>query len=217
MSAAPCYHSRMNAERRNSHRGRAAALRAVLLLLALTILAGVPAAQAQQAGAGLYEVEIIVFRAASVPAGEDWSAEPTGRGFGSESTRGGSAQVIRVLPPEEYKLGAIEASLRGSGAWRPIAHAAWVQTAANWGTHIGIALADVGINTPGLSGLVYLERATYLHLGMNLTLSAGATYTIDEMRSVKFNERQYFDHPAFGVIALVSPMPHGAGTGTAAH
>jgi hypothetical protein len=28
---------------------------------------------------------------------------------------------------------------------------------------------------------------------------------MNEIRRVKFNERQYFDHPAFGVIALVSP------------
>jgi len=74
-----------------------------------------------------------------------------------------------------------------------------VQSAANWGTHIGIALSDLGINSPGLSGTVYLERATYLHLGMDLSLNAGGIdYTIKEMRSVKYNERQYFDHPAFG-------------------
>jgi hypothetical protein len=30
------------------------------------------------------------------------------------------------------------------------------------------------------------------------------------MRSVKYNERQYFDHPAFGVIAVVSPIAAGA-------
>ena len=60
--------------------------------------------------------------------------------------------------------------------------------------------------SPGLSGMVYLERATYLHLGMEITLDAGAAYTSDEMRSVKYNERQYFDHPAFGIIAMVSPI-----------
>jgi hypothetical protein len=31
------------------------------------------------------------------------------------------------------------------------------------------------------------------------------------MRSVKYNERQYFDHPAFGVIAMVSPVSAAAG------
>ena len=53
---------------------------------------------------------------------------------------------------------------------------------------------------------MYLERATYLHLGVALSLNVGtATYSIREMRSVKYNERQYFDHPGFGVIAMVSP------------
>lgn len=159
-----------------------------------------------QAGAAAYQVEIIVFRDSSVGPAEDWTATPAGRGFGNESTRGGTPQVLRVLPPSDYKLAAIDSTLRSSGAWHPIAHAAWVQTAANWGTHVGIALADVGIGGPGISGMVYLERATYLHLGLDVTLQAGAAYTINEMRSVKYNEKQYFDHPAFGVIAMVSPV-----------
>jgi hypothetical protein len=156
----------------------------------------------------------MVFRATTAGAAEDWSAVPPGRGFGNESTRGGTPQVVRVLPAADYRLASVEATLRTSGAWRPIAHAAWVQTAANWGTHIGIALSDLGVNAPGLSGTVYLERATYLHLGLDLSLSSGdATYTIKEMRSIKYNERQYFDHPAFGVIALVSPITAGGEAG----
>jgi hypothetical protein len=52
-------------------------------------------------------------------------------------------------------------------------------------------------------------------LGVNLNLSGGAaTYAINEMRSVKYNERQYFDHPAFGVIAVVSPASPAAGAAT---
>jgi hypothetical protein len=195
-------------------RGRWPAM--LVMLLALMALASPSSAPAQQAGASLYAVEIIVFRASSVPANEDWSAPASGRGFGNETTRGGTPQVLRVLAPGDYKLAATEASLRSSGAWRPIAHAAWVQSAANWGTHIGIALSDLGINSPGLSGMVYVERGTYLHLGVNLSVAGGAaTYTLNEMRSVKFNERQYFDHPAFGVIAVVSPVSQTAGA--AAH
>ncbi|HEY6452009.1 MAG TPA: CsiV family protein [Steroidobacteraceae bacterium] len=188
-------------------RGRAAGPRALALacLLGITLLSR-PCQAPAQASAAAYQVEIIVFRDSSVGAAEDWTATPTGRGFGNDATRGGNPQVLRVLSPADYRLGAIDNALRGSGAWHPIAHAAWVQTAANWGTHIGIALADVGIGAPGLSGMVYLERATYLHLGLDITLQEGAPYTINEMRSVKYNEKQYFDHPAFGVIAMVSPV-----------
>ena len=165
---------------------------------------------AQQATATAYGVEIIVFRVAASPQGEDWDAVPAGRGFGSSAARGGTPEVLRVLTPADYRLNAIEATLKSSGAWRPVAHAAWVQTAANWGTHTGIALGDLGINVPGLSGMVYLERAPiYLHLGFDVRLTAGATYAIREMRSVRYNDKQYFDHPGFGIIALVTPIRHG--------
>jgi hypothetical protein len=193
-----------------------AGLRALAATLALTALAaaaadGRAAARvAQQSGTTSYGVEVIVFRTSSAPAGEDWDAVPPGRGFGSSATRGGTPQVLRVLTAADYRLGTLEATLRSSGAWHPVAHAAWVQTAANWGTHTGIALADVGINVPGLSGTVYLERAPiYLHLGFDVRLSAGASYAIREMRSVRYNDRQYFDHPGFGIIAVVTPIKRG--------
>jgi peptidoglycan-binding protein CsiV len=186
------------------------------ILLGLVALGCALTASAQQSS-GAYLVEIIVFRNSNVGATEDWDAAPSGRGFGNESTRGGSPQVLRILPAADYRLAGVETTLRNGGAWRPIAHAAWVQTAANWGTHIGLDLNALGINSPGLSGSVYLERATYLHLGVDLRLSGGgAIYAIDEMRSVKYNERQYFDHPAFGVIAVVSPVSP-AGAGAAQH
>jgi hypothetical protein len=188
-----------------------ATLAATALLAAAS--AGQPPAQtvAQQNTAAVYGVEVIVFRVVSPAQGEDWDAVPVGRGFGSSATRGGaSPQVLKVLTAADYRLGAIEATLKSSGAWRPVAHAAWVQTAANWGTHAGIALADVGINVPGLSGMVYLERAPiYLHLGFDVRLTGSATYTIREMRSVRYNDKQYFDHPGFGIIALVTPIKRG--------
>lgn len=169
-----------------------------------------PGRVAQQGTAPSYGVEIIVFRVAGAPQGEDWDAAPAGRGFGSSTAHGGTPVVLRVLPAADYRLGAIEATLKSSGAWRPVAHAAWVQTAAAWGTHAGIALADVGINVPGLSGMVYLERAPiYLHLGFDVRLAASATYAIREMRSVRYNDKQYFDHPGFGIIALVTPIRRG--------
>lgn len=213
---------------------RGAAARALGPLLALAVLAAMaaltapltsaavappgaaaadkrPLRLAQQTGAASYGVEVIVFRAASVNAVEDWNAVPPGRGFGSSAGRGGGTpQVLRVLTPAEYKMSDLEAKLKSSGAWRPVAHAAWVQSVANWGTHAGIALSDVGINVPGLSGMVYLERAPiYMHLGFDVRLSAGASYAIREMRSVRYNDRQYFDNPGFGIIAVVTPIKRG--------
>jgi hypothetical protein len=224
--ARPTNPAAKNNRARNAHLSLLAGARcAVLALVALAALAtpapsvaaspamAAPAGRsvAQQNSAPLYGVEIIVFRNSSVSGGEDWDAVPPGRGFGGSAARGGAVpQVLRVLGASDYRLGTIEATLKASGAWRPIAHAAWIQTAANWGTHSGIALADVGINVPELSGMIYLERAPiYLHLGFDLHLSAGATYTIKEMRSVRYNDKQYFDHPAFGIIAVVTPIKHG--------
>ena len=156
----------------------------------------------------LYAVEIIIFRTSSVGSDEDWNAAVAGRGFGSSANRGGATPtLVKLLGPADYHLSGIEGSLRSSGAWHPLAHAAWIQTAANWGTHTGFALSDLGINVPGLSGTVYLERAPiYVHLGFDVQYQAGATYTIREMRSVKYSDKQYFDHPAFGIIAVVSPL-----------
>lgn len=181
------------------------------LLFMLVMLAPVlsdAAAAAAGGGSALYGVEIIIFRVSSPGADEDWDAPIAGRGFGSSANRGGATPtVLRILQPTDYRLNSLEATLKSSGAWRPIAHAAWIQTAANWGTHTGFALSDLGINVPGLSGTVYLERAPiYLHLGFDIQLQSGPTYTIREMRSVKYNDKQYFDHPAFGIIAVVTQI-----------
>jgi hypothetical protein len=188
----------------------------LLLLAALCAPAAAPTPGAQGASP-YYNVEIIIFRASNPGADEDWTASVPGRGFGNTSTRGGTVPaIVKVLPASEYHLSAIENTLKTSGSWRPLAHAAWIQTAANWGTHTGFDLSDLGINVPDLTGTVYLERGTYIHLGFDLQFQSGATYTINEMRSIKYNEKQYFDHPAFGIIALVSPIKRASETGAAA-
>jgi hypothetical protein len=181
----------------------------VLALANPCVLAASPGSHVTaQATSPLYGVEIIVFRAVSPGSDEDWNAPIPGRGFGGTANRGGAVPTVtRILAPSEYHMNSLENSLRASGAWRPIAHAAWIQTAANWGTHTGFALSDLGINVPGLTGSVYLERAPiYIHLGFDVQYQAGANYTIKEMRSVKYNDKQYFDHPAFGIIAMVTPI-----------
>ncbi len=171
-------------------------------------------------GSTVYNIEIIVFRATSaLGPPEDWSAEAGARSIAGEESASGTAQIghfVAALPSSAWQLGELENRLRASGLYVPVAHTAWSQTASSWGTRAGFTVQKLGIDVPGLSGSVFLERGQWLHLGMSLTYAMpsppqglGAApdtpFTINESRRVRFYERNYFDNPAFGVIALVAP------------
>ena len=190
-----------------------------LRLLALLLLTALPALS-QDATTPGYQIEMIVFRATSAQGGgENWSSEGTANNTIGEESANGSSQVghfISVLASSQFQLNDLEAKLRSSGAYVPVAHVAWSQTASAWGTRAGFPLQKLGVDVPGLNGTVYLERGQYLHLGMALTYAIasppaglgagpGTAFTLNENRRVKFYERNYYDHPAFGVIALVTP------------
>ena len=182
--------------------------------------AAAPAPAPAPPPASVYNIEIIVFRTTSALGGaEDWSAEAGARNVAGEESASGAATVghfVAPLPPSMWQLGELESRLRASGVYVPVAHTAWSQTASSWGTRAGFTVQKLGIEVPGLSGTVFLERGQWLHLGMSLTYAMAAPpqglgaapdtpFTINESRRVRFYERNYFDHPAFGVIALVSP------------
>jgi Peptidoglycan-binding protein, CsiV len=168
-----------------------------------------------------YDIEIVIFRAkAALGQPEDWAAETTaGATVAGGEASGGSGPVgklLTVLPSSDYRLTGMESRLRTSGTYMPVAHAAWVQTASAWGTHAGFPLETLGINVPGLTGDIYLERGEFLHLGMTLNYTMqdpppglnappGTTFVMNETRRVRFYQRNYYDHPAFGVIALITP------------
>jgi len=182
-----------------------------------------PAASAQTPAASVYEIEIIVFRANSGTGGaENWSAGtlkgvPAGTsGESGPATDRQIARLVGALPASSFQLNDIEARLKSSGAYTPLAHVAWSQTASAWGTRAGFPLDRLGVAVPGLGGIVTLERGSYLHLGMSLSYAPatppgglgaapGTVFTLEENRRVRFGERHYYDHPAFGVIAVVRP------------
>jgi hypothetical protein len=189
------------------------------LLLAAALGAVAPAA-AEDNPNTVYNVEIIVFRSVStqgVP--ENWGDEAGARSIAGDESASGSTQVGRFvapLPASAFQLGGLEERLRASGGYVPVAHVAWSQTASAWGTRAGFPLARLGVDVPGLTGNVFLERGQFLHLGLSLSwtmaepppglgAAPGTTFTLDETRRVRFYERNYYDHPAFGVLALVTP------------
>lgn len=184
-------------------------MRVIPGLLAAGLLAALgvaPQIAAAPPNTGAYQVEILVFRASSPPTGEDLSAPAEGRGFtGPATSEGPPPEVLRTLDSSRMQLGSMASRLRASGEWTVLAHAAWVQTATDWPQHAGLRLEQFGINAAGLRGTVYLERGQYLHLGFDLQLGSEPPWSLRELRKIRYNEKNYFDHPGFGVIAIVSP------------
>ncbi len=193
------------------------------LVLVACAFAPMPAAHAQaKVSQTVYTVEVIVFRNTSGSGGqEDWGAKAVARGpeTPDELVTG---RFVRSLPSSEFQLNDVEARLRNTSNYPPIAHFAWQQTASSWGSRAGFTVAKLGGNVQGLSGTIYLELGTYLHLGMALDYQApnapeslgatpGQSFNMRESRRVKFFERNYYDHPAFGVIALVTPAKPSTG------
>jgi len=163
-------------------------------------------------GTGAYQVEMVIFRVVEPAPGEDLSAPAEGRGFNHQiDTTSPPPPVYRSLEASQMQLGGVTSRLRSSGTWKVLAHAGWVQGATDWPKHAGNTLEQLGIKVPGLSGSVFVERGQFLHLGFDLRLGENPTLSLSELRKVKFNEKNYFDHPGLGVIAIVSPAARPTG------
>lgn len=173
------------------------------VLMALVSVFASPAEP--QSGGSLYQVEVVIFRtgaAAEASGGSEGAPElPRTGGGGDASSGGAAARLVATLPASSYKLDEVVAKLQASGAYRPLVHAAWTQTPAPWGSRSGLPLARVGASADGLAGTVYLERGEYLHLGFAMAYGRA---TITEMRRVRLNEKNYFDNPYFGALAVVT-------------
>lgn len=160
-------------------------------LLPVVLMAATPALP--QGAATRYTVEILVFRAGDGAALE----------AGASASGNGGADVV-ATPVPTARLGGAASRLRSGGGYRVLGHAAWTQGPAAWNSRRGVAAERVGLS--GIEGKVILERGQYLHLGVDLTIDdGGRRYRINEVRRVKTDEVQYFDHPAVGVIAVVTP------------
>jgi hypothetical protein len=95
--------------------------------------------------------------------------------------------------------------------YQPIAHIGWTQP--------GFPLDNAPMFSlqsyfPGflpdniaLSGQASLAKGRYLHLLLEITYQApdGQRYVLREQRRMRSTEKHYFDHPYFGVIALITP------------
>ena len=140
------------------------------------------------------------------------------------------ALQVRPLRPEELKLGTEYRKLRAISAYQPLVHVGWVQPGLPETDATPIDLGTLGVLNPRGTVRVHLTR--YLHVTLDLTYQAPASTTpaassvdgLDEMvvapqyrltttRRVISGELHYFDHPAFGVLVRITPVPMQDGSG----
>jgi hypothetical protein len=177
------------------------------LLLAMLFMASTAAIPQT---ASRYTVEIVVFRnsgqTGALPVGPTAEAVPDD---GSEMT-----------PSTSRKLASAAAKLKANGM-KILAHTAWTQAPVgcantncrNTNQLRGVSAEQLGLTRSGISGKAGLQRgSSALFLGMDLTIDEGGRrYRIREIRGLevrqlKAEEPQYFDHPAIGVLAVVTPV-----------
>jgi hypothetical protein len=173
------------------------ARRAALAMLLLASGAVLP----QQAG-NRYTVEIVVFRTAS----------QAGAMPGNVPLQPAAEDGVEVSAATARKLSSAASRLRGTAGYRILAHTAWTQSPASCSGSAcrtslrGVSAAQLGLSGAGITGKVGLQRGDALHVGVDLTIDdGGRRYHIQEVRQLKrLDQPQYFDHPAVGVLAVVS-------------
>jgi hypothetical protein len=195
-------------------------VKVLLSALVVALISALPSgAQDTGGSANVYNIEILVFRATQALGGaENWNVQSTRYDASGETgnTSRTVGRFVAALNSSQYQLTPLENKMRTTGLYVPVAHVAWSQTASDWGTRAGFTVQKLGISAPGLTGTVFLERGQYLHLGMSLSYAPadppagigaapGSTFNLSESRRIRFYERNYYDHPGFGVIALVTP------------
>lgn len=112
------------------------------------------------------------------------------------------------LAPEELRLGNISQKLLRSRDWSPILHYGWRQPVE--GREDAPAVSVAGNRRGGYAAgtvRVSLERFLRLELDLQMDPGTGISYTLQQARRLRSGQIHYFDHPQFGVIALISRAP----------
>lgn len=132
---------------------------------------------------------------------------------------------VRLLRPEELKLGSEYRKLQALRAYQPLVHTGWVQPGLPEADAEPFDFKVLGVLNPSGTIRVHLG-ARYLHITLDLTYQADAAatpalaandglgelvlaprYHLATTRNARSGELHYFDHPAFGVLVRITPIP----------
>ncbi len=181
------------------------------LLLVLT--------QAAVAAPPIYDVEIIIFRNnIKSDAGEQWTTPASSE---LQPTRVFSQDEFTELARSLYQLDGVRGGLRNSSGYSVLFHRAWRQVGYDAAHAIAYPIHSFAENgRDSIEGSVTLVRERYLHLDVDLLLmtasgaapaqysdgpSSAPAFRLREKRRMRSREMHYFDHPRFGMIAMVTP------------
>jgi hypothetical protein len=171
-----------------------------------------------------YEIELLVFRnLIESDGGEAWAADYSEWVEGSpdvvQSAEAGTPAVT-WLNAAHHRLAAHENTLRRSANYRPIAYLAWRQPVYDRDQARALVLpsATDASGDAYVDGSVKVAVERYLHLYLDLQLHLPVhsqepeamgheipEFRLTESRRMRSKEIHYFDHPRFGVIALITP------------
>jgi hypothetical protein len=186
------------------------------LLIAALLVACNPVAVA---GPPVYDVEIIIFRHNVMSDAGERTTTPAVSEL--RPTRVFSQDGFTELDRNQYQLDGIRGGLRNSSGYSVLFHRAWRQVGYDAAHAIAYPIHSLAENgRDSIDGSVTLIRERYLHLDVDLVLTqangtAPATYAegtdsrpafrLLEKRRMRSREVHYFDHPRFGMIAVVTP------------
>ncbi len=198
-------------------------LLAVFALL-VTVLHALPGNAGEAGAPRVFEIELLVFQNLVVnDGGEVWPIdysqwfETTGEEQAGTDT---TTEKIDWLPEKAWRLTAERNALGRSSRYRPVAYFAWRQAVLDRSRATPVTLSGASDR----HGRAYVDGAArvaverYLHLYLDLQLHTPVDdrqselleleipeFRLSENRRMRSGEIHYFDHPRFGVIALITP------------
>ena len=161
----------------------------------------------------LYNVEVIIF------------THNNGAGDGEHAVRADldntgffSEQRVTGLSSSSHRMGPASYSLQNDGAHTVLLHRAWRQPAVRASAATAYPVQTEPYSASRVDGTIRLLRGRYLHLDIDLLLhlaqdnatrepgtdSHASAYRLREKRRIKRTQMHYFDHPRFGVLAMVT-------------
>jgi len=126
------------------------------------------------------------------------------------------------LPRNALRLRAHWQTMKNSARYRPLAHVAWRQVVVDRQRAEAITLPSTlsaeAEPEPYIDGTVRVAVERYLHLYLDLQLHSysgvdefelleyeNPEFRLREHRRMRSKELHFFDHPRFGVLALITP------------